>query len=1127
MALTDLTRISTSGIATGTSLSGAILHGDAHFRGTQVGVTSALFDSSDNALEFNDNVKIKLGNGGDLELYHTGARSEIVNNTGDLIIQPGASSNLFLRSQTGAPHFKGAHAAQVEIYYNGNEKIRTTNDGAVVTGILTASSFSGGSGGVSAGVVTCTGLDVNGNGDISGNLVLGGDLTVNGTTTTLDTNLIGVDRVEVGANSNTVVGVAITQSGTADILRLYDGSTQKVTVDDEGNIGIGINSPSTKLQVHGGLIKISGHAYARVTVNDGANEAFFGFENQGPLLIGNANADAQIRVQGTNDIFFQTGNTVKRLTIKGNTGRIGIGTEDPQVMHHLYSASGGLYTRFEAPTGQVNFGNSNGAGVIHVTSTSQPLRFLVNGGNERARIASDGKFGIGDFTSGTAVSQALHVKGSEPKIFLEHTGGYDMTLTTSDGAGNNGITVSGGALSLAYDNKNIWMCRVGGYVAMGHMSPATRLDVKQNNGVAYNNRAQSVAYNAARFFNESGHVSGGTYTGFQFNLTGDSQNRICSIGMISEASNNRNSSLVFATDDNGNRTEKLRITSDGRLLMGVTASQQGDANLQVFRAATTSRITFGNINTSASGIAGIDFCPSNKVMGSRIECQASEDFSTTANRTADLVFFTRQDGSSTEKVRIKGSGHVQLPINGQQLTFGSSQQIKFYYESSEDRMYLQGDGAYGFAFRVNSGNAIEIDKTTRDVTMQGASGRNFLWDNSEPSLYLTDNGTNSARLKIGTGGDLQLYHDVSGTVNHIVAATNGEIKISGGVSFYDYTGVSKRAVIDSNGLRTGGVAAPTLPTTGVTPMIMRSATHFTKEIHRTISDYRSICDGVHSGYLLLVPAYPGSGTTAGKKFYGTITYDRGSTGSGNSTNVSTVHASTGYNDDQFYVENARNSQYAISAAKVTYDGTQYLALKFGSGGGGPVYGIHIDGLLRGQDSNFGRMVRQNEIDSVQNDYHGAIANHNAQYPICGVMVVDMDGSDMNDNSIRYMRGGTIHFEYSPAGTDCYDNGIFTAQVNGIYHVTCGFLTGNNVGRVEAAIQRKVTGGSWGTIVNLNGAGNFSNSHNGPTATAFVKMKAGWQLRFYRVSANQGVYGSSHANNYFGAVLMHGLMDSQV
>ena len=73
MALTDLTRISTSGIATGTSLSGAILHGDAHFRGTQVGVTSALFDSSDNALEFNDDVKLKLGNDGDFEIFHRGA----------------------------------------------------------------------------------------------------------------------------------------------------------------------------------------------------------------------------------------------------------------------------------------------------------------------------------------------------------------------------------------------------------------------------------------------------------------------------------------------------------------------------------------------------------------------------------------------------------------------------------------------------------------------------------------------------------------------------------------------------------------------------------------------------------------------------------------------------------------------------------------------------------------------------------------------------------------------------------------------------------------------------------------------------------------------------------------------
>ena len=77
------------------------------------------------------------------------------------------------------------------------------------------------------------------------NLRVSNNLTVEGTTTTLDTDLIGVDRIEVGANSNTVVGVAITQSGTADILRLYDGASQVVTVDDEGKIGIKLPEPET------------------------------------------------------------------------------------------------------------------------------------------------------------------------------------------------------------------------------------------------------------------------------------------------------------------------------------------------------------------------------------------------------------------------------------------------------------------------------------------------------------------------------------------------------------------------------------------------------------------------------------------------------------------------------------------------------------------------------------------------------------------------------------------------------------------------------------------------------------------------------------------------------------------
>ena len=55
--------------------------------------------------------------------------------------------------------------------------------GISVAGIVTATGFDGpfvgGTGdSINAGIITATGLDVNGNGDISGNLVVGGNLSL-------------------------------------------------------------------------------------------------------------------------------------------------------------------------------------------------------------------------------------------------------------------------------------------------------------------------------------------------------------------------------------------------------------------------------------------------------------------------------------------------------------------------------------------------------------------------------------------------------------------------------------------------------------------------------------------------------------------------------------------------------------------------------------------------------------------------------------------------------------------------------------------------------------------------------------------------------------------------------------
>ena len=179
-------------------------------------------------------------------------------------------------------------------------------------------------------------------------------------------------------------------------------------------------------------------------------------------------------------------------------------------------------------------------------------------------------------------------------------------------------------------------------------------------------------------------------------------------------------------------SERVRIDSDGRLLMGVTTSQQSDANLQVFKAATTSRITFGNENVSASGIAGIDFCPSNKVQGSRIECQAQEDFSTAANRTADLVFFTRKDGTSSEKLRITNAGEIGLSgtnygTSGQVITSqGSGSAVQWATPASATSgTYTSFGTGYYVDITTTSTNIVKYDIMFTGVSCGGGTDWQF------------------------------------------------------------------------------------------------------------------------------------------------------------------------------------------------------------------------------------------------------------------------------------------------------------------------------------------------------------------------------------------------------------------
>ena len=126
MALTDLTRISTAGIATGSTIDSPILRKDVDFRGNQVGVNSAFFDASERRLDFKDNVKLRFGDSGDLQLQHNG---------GDSVISQSAAGTGNLKILSGgAQSIECVQAGAVIIAHNGTTKLSTTTTGASITG---------------------------------------------------------------------------------------------------------------------------------------------------------------------------------------------------------------------------------------------------------------------------------------------------------------------------------------------------------------------------------------------------------------------------------------------------------------------------------------------------------------------------------------------------------------------------------------------------------------------------------------------------------------------------------------------------------------------------------------------------------------------------------------------------------------------------------------------------------------------------------------------------------------------------------------------------------------------------------------------------------------------------------
>ena len=550
-------------------------------------------------MNMGDNDKIKIGTGGDLEIYHDGSNSYISNSTGNIYLAD-TNGSVHIQAKLNEESIVCTADGAVTLYHDNSAKLATTSTGIDVTGTVVADKFDLGTT-TDADTVSTTASDYQ--------IQLGAAQSTTGD--------IG-RNISFGASGVTTAAINSIDGGTsnAQSLGFYTGNatslSERMRITSGGTVAVNTTSPDSTVDLHvnGGTDNVP------LGVESTDSNVFIAFKDSGTT--GTFGSAAVAVGANSNNLLFRAG-SAERARIN-SSGGLGIGTTAGTGYQLDITGQSGYDDILRLTAVGTNIGarinlTNTGTGVARINSTNNSLA-LQTAGVERMRINSGGDLLLGT-TSGTAVK--LNVQSSKAN-------GLAAEIANTQSSTGSGIVVKGGNNSSTYsadfrdyNNTNLMRLTGEGKLGLGTTSPSTKLEVYdgsltlnapsatgnawtfyKNSDRTYLVGIRGSSSDALSFYDltadvermridSSGNVGIGT-TSPNFTLgihkatassnymqitnsdTGSGSGDGFLIGVASDEAatiwNQENTRMAFGT----NNTERMRIDSSGRLLIGQTSA---------------------------------------------------------------------------------------------------------------------------------------------------------------------------------------------------------------------------------------------------------------------------------------------------------------------------------------------------------------------------------------------------------------------------------------------------------------------------------------------------------------------------------------------------------------------------